>query len=181
VRAAVNSNKHDGYIVPSDGSTPTSDADDWTSRVSLLGGFTDDVSLLLTVTNGHLGGEGSGSVNWDTLQGNPTGQQAGCGLRRQSVPKLRRRYVFEFRSSIQLGRSVQCNSPMSAATSTTRPTSRQASTNNPLGNTPPPCPCFVAGPPAYTWLHQGSHTLTDSHEPAAGELGTRICRLGWLA
>src|SRR5258708_22097528 len=75
VRAAVNSNKHDGYTVPSDGSTPTSDADDWTSRVSLLGSFTDDVSLLLTVTNGHLGGTGIGSVNWDTLQSNPTGSR----------------------------------------------------------------------------------------------------------
>jgi iron complex outermembrane recepter protein len=163
VRAAVNSNKHDGYIVPSDGSTPTSDADDWTSRVSLLGSFTDDVSLLLTVTNGHLGGAGGGSVNWDTLQSNPTGSRQRVVYGGNPFPSYDDDTFSNFAAQFNwtLG-PVQLTYVGGYLNYTAN--EQQASTNNPLGNTPPPCPCFVAGPPAYTWLHQGSHTLTDSHE-----------------
>src|SRR5882757_2717746 len=54
LRAAVNSNKHDGYLIPADGSAPLNDQDNFTSRVSLLDSFSDDMSLLLTQTNGNV-------------------------------------------------------------------------------------------------------------------------------
>jgi iron complex outermembrane receptor protein len=73
LRAAVNSNKHDGYLIPVDGSAPLNDQDNFTSRVSLLDNFSDDMSLLLTQTNGNVGGAGSGYANWDTLNSAPTG------------------------------------------------------------------------------------------------------------
>jgi len=157
VRAAINSNKHDGYIIPNDGSTPTSDQDDFTSRVSLLGNFNDDVSLLLTQTNGHLGGAGAGAVNWDTLHSAPTGGRQRIVYGGNPFPSYDddsfSNFAAQFNWAIGPVQLTYVGGYLNYSAN-----EQQASTNNPLGNSTFP------GLPAYQALHIGSHTRTDSHE-----------------
>jgi iron complex outermembrane receptor protein len=157
LRAAVNSNKHDGYIIPVDGSTPRNDEDDFTSRVSLLGNFSDNISLLITHTYGQLGGAGVGAVNWDTLHSAPTG--------------ARQRFVYggnpfpNYDDDTFSNLAAQFNWALGPVDLTYvggylnyTASEQQASTNNPLGNSTFP------GLPAYQALRINSHTRTESHE-----------------
>jgi len=155
LRAAINFNKHDGYLIPSDGSTPINDQDDFTSRVSLLGNFSDDISLLLTETNGNVGGAGSGYANWDTLQGAPTGS----GQRIIYGSPFPNRLNDTFANF-----DAQLNWTMGPVHLTYvggyfnySGNDLSSSTNNPLGNND-------GITTTYQWTDNLLHVLTDSHE-----------------
>jgi len=174
LRAAVNSSKHDGYITPNDGSTPVDDQDDWTSRVSLLANFTDDMSLLLTETNGFLGGAGPGAgVNWDTLQSAARGAQQRVVFGGNPFRNFYDDTLSNFAGQFNWTLGPVYLTYIGALLNYTAD-EQQASTNNPEGNSifipdflsPDPAapPLVAAGPPAYVWLHLQSHTRTDSHE-----------------
>lgn len=86
LRAAVNTNKRDGYIYPSDGSAARNDQDDVSARLSALAKFNEDTSLLVSTTFGSVRGVGPASVvynNWltksgaaaRTVYGNPFGSK----------------------------------------------------------------------------------------------------------
>jgi iron complex outermembrane receptor protein len=62
LRAAVNSNKRDGYIYPNDGSAARNDQDDVSARLAALATFNDDTSLLVSTTFGSVRANRPGAV-----------------------------------------------------------------------------------------------------------------------
>lgn len=67
MRAAVNSNKRDGYLETDDGSPARNDRDDLNYRLSGLYEFSEETSLLVTSSYGKIGGVGVGQVPLDTF------------------------------------------------------------------------------------------------------------------
>jgi iron complex outermembrane recepter protein len=67
IRAAVNSNQRDGYILLKDGSAPRNDEDNTSGRLSLLYKPTESFSFLATITAGQLRGVGGGLVPFTNI------------------------------------------------------------------------------------------------------------------
>jgi iron complex outermembrane receptor protein len=67
VRVAGNFNMRDGYVEPSDGSTPRDDQDNNSYRLSARWKANDVTTIDLTYTGGHVGGVGGAEVPTDSL------------------------------------------------------------------------------------------------------------------
>ncbi len=67
IRIAGNSNDRDGYLKPTDGSTPRNDQHDQTARISALYKLMPSASLLLTYTTGAVGGVGQTQAVWNRV------------------------------------------------------------------------------------------------------------------
>ncbi|TYQ21469.1 UNVERIFIED_ORG: iron complex outermembrane receptor protein [Zoogloea ramigera] len=62
MRAALNGNKHDTYLLPGPNTIPLESQDDKSARVHLLGKFTPTTSLLLTAERNEIGGGAASPV-----------------------------------------------------------------------------------------------------------------------
>jgi iron complex outermembrane receptor protein len=172
LRAAVNSNKRDGYIYPNDGSPARNDQDDVSARLAALAKFNDDTSLLVSATFGSVRGVGPANViynNWltksgaaaRTVFGNPFGSAANEDFNNYNV---------EFKTAFSgvafdyLGARHDFSA-----------NDRTSSTNDPLGN-------YQGPPPAvgtYAWRQYRGDVTTDSHEARLSNVEPG--RVDWVA
>ena len=172
LRAAVNSNKRDGYIYPNDGSVARSDQDDVSARLAALAKFNDDTSLLVSTTFGSVRGVGPASVIYNNyltksgaaaraVYGNPFGSKANEDFNNYNV---------EFKtafSGVALD-YIGARHDFSANDLT-------SSVNDPLGN-------YQGPPPAvgtYAWRQYRGDVTTESHEARLSNLESG--RVDWVA
>lgn len=73
VRAAVNYNYHDGYLVLANGTPYIDGENNVSSRLSARMKFSDDMTLLLQETFGTIGGPGAGNAIYQNVIGAPIG------------------------------------------------------------------------------------------------------------
>lgn len=172
LRAAVNSNKRDGYIYPSDGSAARADQDDVSARLSALAKFNDDTSLLVSATFGSVRGTGPGAVIYNnyltksgaaarTVFGNPFGGKTNEDFHNYNV---------EFKTAFN---GVAFD--YLGARHLFSANDRMSSTNDPLGN-------YQGPPPAvgtYAWRQYRGDITTDSHEARISNADSG--RFDWVA
>ncbi len=172
LRAAVNSNKRDGYLYPSDGSAARNDQDDTSARLSALATFSEDTSLLLSTTFGRVGGVGPAQVPYGTfltksgsaqrsVYGNPFGGKTDEDFHNYNV---------EFKTAfggVALD-YIGARHEFSA-------NDRTSSTNDPLGNYQGPPPAV----PTYAWRQYRGDVATDAHEARLSNAESG--RVDWVA
>ncbi len=172
LRAAVNTNKRDGYIIPSDGSTARSDQDDVSARLAALFKFNPDTSLLVSTTFGSVRGAGPAAAIYNnvitksgaaarTVLGNPFGGKTNEDFHNYNV---------EFKTAVGgvAFDYVGARHLFSA-------NDRTSSTNDPLGN-------YQGPPPAvgtYAWRQYRGDVTTTSHEARLSNADSG--RLDWVA
>lgn len=156
-RAAVNTNKRDGYVYPADGSPARNDQDDISARLSGLAKFNEDTSLLVSTTFGHVGSVGPAGIPYNYLVtkssqdarhvfGNPFGSKTNEDFHNYNV---------EFKTAFN-GVALDYIGAQHRFSAN----DRTSSTNDPLGN-------YTGPPPAigtYAWRQYRGHVKTDSHE-----------------
>ncbi|MBI1684293.1 TonB-dependent receptor [Caulobacter hibisci] len=157
LRAAINSNKRDGYIYPADGAEARNDEDNISARLSGLYEFNDDTSLLVSTTFGHVGGVGPAQIPYSnyltksgkaarTVYANPFGSATDEDFHNVNV---------EFKTAFK-GVAVDyigARHDFSANDLT-------SSTNDPYGNYSGPPPAT----PLYAWRQYRGDVTTDAHE-----------------
>jgi len=74
IRAAVNSNKRDGFISPNDGSAARNDEDNTSGRLSILYKPTSNLSFLAILSGGMVRGVGAGTAVYSNTQSGGTGK-----------------------------------------------------------------------------------------------------------
>lgn len=162
VRAAANTNAHDGYEVLPNGKPYTGGEDDWSARLSGLVNFSGDMKLQLQDWFGHVGGDGAGSANYDTLIDNPTGA------------KQRTVYYDPYPNSAD-DKFNNLTGTFNWATGPVRltyvggylvydPNEATASTNNPLANRDPFVSYAPGAIPVYQWQSDIGHYVTEYSE-----------------
>jgi iron complex outermembrane receptor protein len=163
LRAAVNSNSHDAYLVYQDGSPANNDQDDLTSRISLLAKFTDNISLLVSSTNGNIGGLGPGSANYDSLENNSTGSAQRTVYYDPFAHHLDDTYSNWY---AQLNATAGFVHITCVGGYFNYSANEESSTTyNPLGNPNKNGGTYEPSTtPSYAWRDYRGHFLTDSHE-----------------
>ena len=172
VRAAVNTNKREGYVYPSDGSAARNDQDDVSARLAALARFNEDTSLLVSTTFGSVRGVGPGAVLYNnyltksgaaarSVYGNPFGSRTNEDFHNYNVDfkTAFNGIAFDYTGARHL---FSAND-------------RTSSTNDPLGN-------YQGPPPAvgtYAWRQYRGDVTTTSHEARISNAESG--RVDWVA